>query len=891
MRHKFIYILILFISGVSWPAGKKPETPPAADVMRTTLKNGLRVVIIRNSLAPVVTTEVNYLVGSNEAPDGFPGMAHAQEHMMFRGSPDLTASQLAEISAALGGNFNADTQQTVTQYFFTVPAEDLEIALHIEAIRMQGVSDSAKLWQQERGAIEQEVARDLSNPEYLFYSKLLSLMFAGSPYAHDALGTRASFEKTTAEMLKKFHEDWYSPNNAILVIAGDVDFDRTIEQVRRLFEPIPPRPVPPRAAVQLKPLRPAKIEFDTDLPYSLAAVAYRFPGYSSPDFAAGQILRDVLGSQRGNLYALVPEGKALSVEFSGTTFPHAALGYAIAAFPPGKDGEALIRTMKRIVADYLKAGVPGELVEAAKRREVANAEFRKNSIAGLANAWSQALAVEGRNSVDDDVEAFKKVTADDVNRVARKYLVNDTAIVADLAPRPSGKPLSPPGFVETESSASKPAAPVTLPDWAKRVLAVPGIPKSDVKPAVVTLANGLRIMVQPETISPTVSVYGRIKSNPEMQEPRGKEGISELLEDLLAYGTTSKDRLAFQKALDDLAAEETVGTHFSLRIPDEHFEQGMALLSDNLLHPALPEKAFKTLRKQAAAAAAGRLQSPGYLAKRALDGGLYPPGDHVLRQATPATIGSITSGDLKAYYEKVFRPDMTIIVVIGNVTTDRARKIVEKYFDGWKVSGPKPETNLPGVPPNKPSSSAVPDASRVQDQVTLVQTLGLTRLDPDYYTLQLGNHVLSGAFYATRLYRDLREQTGLVYNIDSLIKADLTRATYAITYACDPENVSKARALIERDLGAMQTSPVPPDELNRAKTLLLRQIPLSESSVHSIAAGLLDRSLLGLPIDEPVQAAKRYRETTAAEVQAAFAKWIRLGDFVQVTLGPLPKSN
>ena len=207
----------------------------ASQILRATLDNGLKVVIVRNTLAPVVTTAVNYLVGSNEAPAGFPGMAHAQEHMMFRGGRELSAAQLSYLSAAMGGEFDASTQQTMTQYVFTVAAEDLDVALRIEAIRMRGVSDSEAAWRQERGAIEQEVAQNLSNPQYLLYTKLLAALFEGTPYAHDALGTKASFDRTTGAMLKKFADTWYAPNNAILVVVGDVQPDAALARIKTYF--------------------------------------------------------------------------------------------------------------------------------------------------------------------------------------------------------------------------------------------------------------------------------------------------------------------------------------------------------------------------------------------------------------------------------------------------------------------------------------------------------------------------------------------------------------------------------------------------------------------------------------------------------------------------------
>jgi zinc protease len=865
------------------------RTAGAADILRATLENGLRTVIVRNGLAPTVTTQVNYLVGSNEAPPGFPGMAHAQEHMLFRGSPGLSAEQLAAIIAALGGEFNADTQQTVTQYFFTVPAEDIDVALHIEAIRMRGVLDTQELWDKERGAIEQEVAQDISSPSYLLYSRLLAEMFSGTPYAHDALGTRASFQATTGEMLKKFHEAWYAPNNAVIVIVGDVDPDRTLNTVKKLFGPISPRPLPLRPSVTPQPLKPATIELESDLPYGLSVVAYRLPGFESPDFAAGQILADVLESRRGNLYALVAEGKALFTEFSGGALPKAAFGYASAAFPNGGDGQVLVSAIKNIVAEYVKSGVPAELVEAAKRHEVVDAEFQKNSVTGLASLWSQALAVEGRNSPDDDIEAIRKVTVADVNRVARQYLVNDAAITAVLTPQPSGKPVAAEGPRRKESFAPKQTKPVSLPAWAKKAAALPALPPRTVKPAVTALPNGLRLIVQPETISKTVTVLGQIKNNPGLETPKGQEGVDEILDGLFSYGTTTLDRLGFQKALDDIAADVSAGTSFSLKVPAEHFDRGVQLLAENLLHPALPEAAFTVVRQETVDSLAGLEQSPAYLAGRALKTALYPRDDPALRRATPATVATLKLDDIKEYYRTVFRPDMTTMVVIGRVTPEQAKAVIENYFGRWQAAGPKPGTELPSAPPNKPSTTAVPDASRVQTAVTLAQTLGLKRSDPDYYTLQVGNHVLSGAFYATRLYQDLRERAGLVYTVESFLDVGKTRSLFGVAYACDPENVSKARALVERDLREMQTILVTPAELRQAQTLLIRQIPLSQSSTDGIAAELLGLSLEDLPLDEPVRAAKRYREITPPKLRAAFTRWIRPADFVQVTLGPGPK--
>ena len=888
-------VLIVVLAAVLLAAPAGPQNAPAQKsgsqaVTRATLDNGMRVVIIRDPLAAVVTVEENYLVGGNDTPAGFPGMAHAQEHMAFRGCAGVSGDQIAAIYAQLGGTSNADTQQNVTQYFVTAPAQDLDVALRVDAACMQNVDDSEEEWAKERGAIEQEVSRDLSNPTYKFITRLNADMFAGTPYAHDALGTRPSFEATTGAALKKFYTDWYAPNNAILVIAGDVDPTATLAKIKRYYGSIRRKELPKHPAIQLQPVKPENFTLESNLPYQLVFLAFRMPGTSSKDFAAAKILADTIASQRADLFNLQVTGKALGTDFGlGETYTEASIAFAVAAIPAQGDPGPITAEMKKIVSDYAEKGVPEELVEASRRGEIAGAEFQQNSISELAGTWSQALAADGKESPSVIVDAMKKVTLADVNRVAKQYLVVNQAIVATLKPSPSGEPASAKGFGGSESTTNAPTKPVTLPDWAEASLKSLKTPQAPPKPADVTLANGLRLIVRTERASPTVTVIGSVKHQSDLQTAPGKEGVDGVLAALFSYGTVTRDRLAFQKELDDIAASESGGVDFNLKVLKQYFAKGVELLADNEMHPALPAQDFEIVRGQTAQFLAGELQSPGYKAERAMDKGLLPKGDPALREATPQTVSKLTLDDLKGYYGEVFRPDMTTIAVIGDITMDEARPVIEKWFGAWKDTGPKPKVVLPPVPVNPSSAVNVPDPTAVQTSVELAHELGMNRFNPDYYALQLGDHVLGGGFYATRLYRDLRQNAGLVYNVNNSISAGEARATYSVSYGCDAENVAKARQMVDQELKAMGTTDVTPAELQQAKALLLRQIGLSESSEDAIASGFVSRALIGLPLDEPVNAAQKYYSLTAADIKAAFAKWIHPDAFVQVVRGPAPK--
>jgi zinc protease len=860
----------------------------SADVARATLSNGLRVIVVRDPLAPVATAMLNYEAGSNE--QWIPGLAHATEHMMFRGSATLSSAQLMDAIGITGGDFDAETKNGVTQFYFTVPSAYLDIALRAERSRASGLLMTQSLWNQERGAITQEVQQDNSDAFYRLFVRMQQRLIGGTPYAKNTLGTVADFAKNVDSVqLRKFYGTWYHPNNAVYIITGDVDPKGTIEQVKSLFGDLRAAKLPAREPVRLGALRGAIYHDTSDQAFTAVALGYRFPGYDSADYAAGQILGDVLSSQRSELGGLPYAGKALGTGFVSQVYPKAAIGIAFAAVPVTTPPESIDRELRAILGAYKKNGVPADLVSAAKLREISQLEFNANSIEGLASEWSQAVAVQGLQSPDDMIAQFNGVTVADVNRVLRTYLDNDRVVVAYAVPKNSGATSAGSGELAKENNAIPPTTHEPLPAWAQRVLQHLQVPEQTLAPVEMRLSNGVRLIVQPERITPTVVVSGEIHNDPSVQEPAGMEGVGDVTEGLLPYGTVSYGRVALQSQFDSIAATSAVGTEFGLDILSSHLERGVQLLADEELHPAFNSSDFTIVRQQAAAELVGEMTSPDHLADVALAKALYPPGDPAQRFATPQTVGALTLQDVKSWYAAAYRPDLTTIVVIGDTTPQAAKTIFEKYFGGWTAAGPKPNVGLPRVPPNAPSRVEVPATGRVQSSVQLVETLPITRDDPAWAQLQLANSVLTGGFYSSLLYHDLREVHGYAYSVESRVAAGRTRSTFDVDYACDPANVVPAQLQVQAVLAQLQGEPIEPARLLRSKALLMGEVPIRESSYDGVTEQLLAYAILDLPLNQNVLDAQAELGASAASVQAALAKYLRPKAFVRVVTGPPPR--
>lgn len=887
MKSSAFALVIVLAALVLSPCGATAASDAGTDVTvtTTTLANGLKVVVLHDTLAPVVTTFLNFRAGSDD--EAITGIAHAQEHMVYRDGAHLSGAQADEIAGFTGDEDNADTQNEITQFFHEVPAQDLDVVLHLDAARFSGLLDRQVDWNIERGAIEQEVTADNSDATYRLYVKMLHQLLAGTAYANEGLGTLHSFNsQINSPQIRAFARTWYHPNNATYVIAGDVDPATAIATVRALFGSMPAVALPPHHVGSLRPLAAATFTDSSDRSTTWIAVGYRFPGYDDPQYAASVVLADVLNSNRGPLAALIAAGRAIDAEADTSVYPKAAMIMLDGDVPIATAPSAAIADFKAVVDRYRESGVPADLVEAAKAREVAKLQMASDSVQGLAQLWSQSLAVE-RRMPQRDIDAIAHVSKADVDRVVTQWLRNDSASTAYAVPK-SGGAESSSGGGAGESAKPEQTAIAPLPPWAEAALARLQVPQQSVAPVAFTLPNGLHVIVQPEHASKAVAVQGIVLHDNGLEEPAGQSGVATVTEKLLPYGTTTYGRVAYQTQLDAIEATDATGYVFSLDVPSANFDRGLQLLADDELHPSLRNEDLTVVKGEVAADLSGDEQNPDHLAAVAQADALFPAGDPARVFATAADVNALSQADVQAFYGKTFRPDLTTIAIVGDLTPEQARASVERWFGGWKADGSPPVVTPRAVPANAASQATVPATGRIQDTIRMSETLGLSWDDDAIAPLRLANTMLSGDF-SSILIRDLRVTTGYVYYVTSGLDVGKTRSLFVLRYGSSPDNVGKAKALAIADLTRMQNAPIDSERLLRAKSNLLSAIPIGDESYDGLAKQLATTASEGLPLDEDVILARREFAATPQDVQSAMKQYVRPEGFVTIVEGPAPK--
>lgn len=890
---------------------------------RMRLANGLQVLSRRLSHAPVVCSMVWYGVGSRNEDPGQTGVSHFLEHMMFKGTPKFPYGVLEEGVKARGGMWNAFTSYDYTAYYEVLPARHLEHGLEVEADRMVNMTFDPDLTVRERGIILSEREGRENSPYFWLFDAFMHEAYRRFPYRHAILGYREDIRSMTAEGLTAHYRRYYRPNNATLVVAGDVDPDRLLELAEKHFGSIPPGPpVEPVAVEEPEQNSERRVTVRRPGPNPYLIMGYKIPGAGHPDQPALTILSGVLsggpsfGSSSASagmgrstrLYqGLVATGLAISAGAYSLNLQYPGL-YMFSAVPaPGVELERVEAAITAEIARLQSEPVPEAELNRAKKQVRTQFLYGMEGVMSQATLLGSTAVTRGVEQFDGALAAFEAVTAEDLLRVARTYLRPERRTVGWFLPQDAAPSVpaaggdeqrgDAQGVSETTPSTFGATPPHQIHGQVPVILpASQGTPARIIQPERVMrapLPGGAALLVYPLASLPSVFVRVQLEAGA-VFDPHGQEGLAQLTAQVAARATRSlspqelalrTDELGLSLRVD-ITRETAVGT---LKCLPEDLETGLGYLMDLLVDPALPEDEFQRLRDKALVTVRQAENDTRTIATLRLREMLYPPGHPYGRRGcgTEASLANITREDLVAFHQRCYRPAGAVVTVVGSVDPDRVCRALQSLWAGW--------TGGPGRYP-------IPDVTAPQGghQHYTVEGKSLTdvamgwplvsRHHPDYLALSFLATLLggNGTPATSRLFRNVRERYGVSYYQFAAFGAALGPSPWTVHIGVNPSRLAFALDRVRDELRRLRDEPVSAQELNTLKAFLADYPAVQHESPERLAARLaeIERNGLGLDFLERQEAA--IQELTPQQLQAAAQRHFDLDRLCIATAGPEP---
>jgi zinc protease len=882
---KLIFLSLLLAICVPLAAAAQ-NGPGDAGIYATTLRNGLKVVVVEDRAAPVVQTGVWYGFGSLDETPGKTGLAHALEHMMFRGTPEISSGGLDDITARLGAQMNGETTYDYTQFYFEMPADKLDVALFIEADRMAHAALRASDWAIERNAVLNEIDGDASSPFFNLLARVRAAAFPDQPAGRTPLGNREDVARATVADIARYYREWYAPNNATLVVAGDVNHSTVFAKAERYFAAIPSKKLPAKPKTSPVAARGQTVEAQFPFPFEILDLAYSVPGDTEPGEPAISTLSTLLENQRSPFYrALVQSNIALAIEANADTQLRGGLLHVFIVLNPGRSAAEAQSVFQATLDSVLQNGFDPDLVLAAKNLTMAERLYSADSIDGIGDLAGYTYGIVGERISDED-RRLAALTPDELLTAARKYLSRPT-VVGHLTPNespPHGNSQKSSAEASDDFSKRVPNGPIVEPAWIAKAVQTPTTARSPLAPVEFRLGNGLRVIVQTKSDRSTFVLRGKVATSPAF-EPPGLEGISRLASAVADYGSTAYPFAQRRKATDEIGAFVQTGEDFSAQGRVGDFDRIVAILADGEAHPTFADPWLDVERSQLANSLQSESNISGVMINRAYDRLLLANDDPALRQPTAATVAGISREDLVSYTQRYWRPDLTTIAVVGDLSPQSVRGALEASFGTWAVSGSKPDPHLMPMPPATSGHEYIGTAA-TQVFIRLGQP-ALSRSNRDYDTFLVLNQILGGSgAFESRLWQELRQKRGLVYSVYSSLEADADRGDFRIELNASPQRVVEAVVFVRRELTRLQNQPVSATELQEAKVRLVSNALLEEASATGQAKQIMDIAGNDLPLDYYSTLNERFARITAADVQRVARTYLHPGKLVEVYAGP-----
>ncbi len=871
------------------------------------LDNGLTVVLHQDKSDPLVHVDVTYHVGSGREDIGKSGFAHFFEHMMFQGSENVADEEHFKIITEAGGTLNGTTNSDRTNYFETVPSNQLEKMLWLEADRMGYFLDAVtqEKFEVQRETVKNERGQRVDNRPYgLLWERVGEAMFPeGHPYSWSTIGYLEDLDRATLDDLKKFFLRWYGPNNAVLTIGGDFDEGEALNMVEKYFGPIPTGPEvsdPVYETVTLDKDRYISLEDNVAIP--LLYMAWPTVLANHPDEAPLDVLMSIMGEGKTSLLYKNLEKPGLAVNVgAGHTCREISCQFSLIALPnPARvpnlaDIEVKLRAA---LEEFEERGAQDDDITRVKAGIVSGMIYGLESVSGKVGQLAAYETYRNNpNGIGDDIARYESVTKADVMRVYEKYIKGKPAVIMSIVPEGKPEMIAADDTWDRYERTIPPSEPAVV-NWS---LPEDNFDRSKVPPAGANpsikvppvynakLANGIKILGAGNTETPTSTVQIRIKSG-QSQEDVGKLGLASMTASMLEEATTESSVEELSNRLDKLGSAVGFGsgdeyTTIFIRSLTKNLDETVEIAAEKFFKPKFDEADFKRVQAQFIEGIKASKKEPNGVATEIFNRQLFGDDNSFAwsNSGTIDTITSLTVEDVKRFYAENYSPKIASILAVSDLDE---RQLVNALgpFSGWE--GEDIARKAVGTYPDLQTGTLyfVDKPGAAQSEIRIGKRSLPYDATGEYFRGTLMNYSLGGAFNS-RINLNLREDKGYSYGARSFFSGQETRGFYRAGAGVRTDSTAASVTEFVKEISQFYQSGITEEELQFTKNAIGQRDARSYETPRQKLGFLSTMMTYDLDPSFSDQQNDILQGMSKSEIDALAAKHLNIEDMIMVIVG------
>jgi zinc protease len=878
------------------------------------LDNGLTLILHQDHSDPLVHVDMTYHVGSGREQIGKSGFAHFFEHMMFQGSEHVADEQHFKLVSEAGGSMNGSTNSDRTNYYQTVPANQLEKMLWLEADRMGFLVESVtqEKFEVQRETVKNERGQRVDNRPYgRLNERVAQAMYpADHPYAWPVIGYMEDLNRVDVNDLKDFFLTWYGPNNATLSIGGDIDVKQTLALVNKYFATIPRGPevkMPQKTALVLPQDRYISMQDNVHLP--LIYMSYPTVSVKHADEAPLDLLSSILGDGKTSLFYKNLVKNQLAVQAS-TSHPCAELActFNLLALPNPAAGKTLAdleKVIRDTLVEFEHRGVKDDDLSKAKAQMEAGFVFGLQSVAGkVSQLASNQTFTQNPNDIAQDIKRYANVSKADVMRVYRQYIKGKHGVIMSIVPnknQANGEPYAlahqdnytvlPRDLSRANISASSNIKKRNVIDTFDRAqIPVAGVNKPVKMPVMwqQTLDNGIKILGNQSLETPTTSLLLKIAAG-HYFEHKDKAGTASILASMLNESTQVRSAEDMSKALQKLGSSVSISAAnqyvlVNINSLTKHFDATMTLVKEKLMQPALLEAEFERVKNNALQGVINNKKNAGYLASTAYRQLLH--SDNIAatpRAGSQSSLANISLGDIKAFYQIHFKPRNSQLILVSDLPQKQLISSLS-VLNLWQGKGPVLDIELP-VPETKTGVIYLVNKDNAAQSAILIGKRALKQdITGDFYKSYLMNFPL-GEGFNSRINLNLREDKGYTYGARAYFSGDKYSGSFTASAEVRADVTDKSIVEFVKEIKRYAKEGITQEELNFMRKAVNQKDALKYETPHAKLLFLAQIIEHDLTPDFVRQRAEIADNISAAEINALAKAQLKLNKMLMVVVG------